>query len=677
MFAGVGKGTRLLAVGVPTNVDGTDADVDKHGSIEITADTKKITFTLSALTTDTVGGVSFTVDGESIPWGAYVLDGEDVPYFWVPSYEGEIEGTFKIGGFTSVAGGVPDDGDLFNTTGLFGALSAVGSTTIIQAIGTPADDPVTGKFVPPLAVGGEVKEIGIAGGELAIGFELATDVISTLTAGFSTLWFDVPIQAFTAGSEAAGRGHVWHIVNGLAAVWDMGAAKDSAGENLLLYTGEPYYVSASGDDDNNNGMTEDKPFATLAKAYAAAKDNPLCREIIVLTDLADSAIVMIDGSGAANTNVITIKGKTGAETLTRSSGTNASVIQIQSGAKVSFRRITVDGKYSDPVYNRGLFVTGAGTEVTIGTKAAISGKLIRYSNGGGVYVTGGARLTMTGGKISDSTVNTDDWDEINYGGGVYVVSGGSFTMSGGEISNNTVSGEWTGYGGGVAVGSGGSFTMSGGEISNNAIGWAYYGGGVAVVNGGSFTMEGGKISDNTTANNGKGGGVAVVNGGSWFTMEGGEISDNTAKNSGGGVAVGSGGGFTMEGGKISHNTAWNGGGVNMEYGNSWFTMEGGEISDNTANSDANGGGGVMVFTASTFTMHNGKISGNTPGYGGGVAMWNATFTMWGGVIYGNEKSTANNGGVAFYKANSTAQWNQNKDGVLVNLDTTNDTLDLQ
>jgi hypothetical protein len=62
-------------------------------------------------------------------------------------------------------------------------------------------------------------------------------VTSNLTKGFSTLWFDVPIQAFTAGSAAAGRGHVWHIVNGLAAVWDMGAAKDSAGENLLLYTG--------------------------------------------------------------------------------------------------------------------------------------------------------------------------------------------------------------------------------------------------------------------------------------------------------------------------------------------------------------------------------------------------------------------------------------------------------
>jgi hypothetical protein len=155
MFAGVGEGTRLLAVGVPTEVDGSDADVDKHGSIEITANIKKITFTLSALTTDIISGASFTVDGESIPGGVYTLDGEDVPYFWVPSDEGEIGGTFKIGGF-GVAGGVPDAADLFATPGLFGVVGA--TSNIIQAVGIAEGN------IPPLAVGEEVTGMGIAGG---------------------------------------------------------------------------------------------------------------------------------------------------------------------------------------------------------------------------------------------------------------------------------------------------------------------------------------------------------------------------------------------------------------------------------------------------------------------------------------------------------------------------------
>jgi hypothetical protein len=248
-------------------------------------------------------------------------------------------------------------------------------------------------------------------------------------------------------------------------------------------------------------MTEDKPFATLAKAYAAAMGNSLCREIIVLTNLEASGFVTLDATGGVNTNVITIKGKTGAETLTRSSGKNDSVIKIQGGAKVSFKRITVDGKqwieaenkYSDAVYNRGLLITGDGTKVTIGADAVISGKLTSDS-GGGVLVKSKAQLTMTGGEISGSSIDS----YLYYGGGVYVNLVSTFTMSGGKISGNTV-----GWGGGVYVNLVSTFTMSGGEISGNKAGT---GGGV-FVNSGTFKMTGGEIRGNTAAFNYYGGGV--------------------------------------------------------------------------------------------------------------------------------------------------------------------------
>jgi hypothetical protein len=220
MFAGVAAGTKLLAVGVPTSVDGSATDVNGQGSIEITKNTKKITFTLRALTTDIKRG-SLTIEGESaptpgalsfkIPTGtspdtASAVDSENPPYFAVPMDDDEIAGTFRIGGFNDGAAvGVPDEDDLFEATGLFGALDAAGSTKIIQAIGVSGYDAETKTLITPVTVSGKVNTIGIDGGVLAIGFELATNV-SSLVEGFSKIWFDVPIQAFTAGSAEVGAG---------------------------------------------------------------------------------------------------------------------------------------------------------------------------------------------------------------------------------------------------------------------------------------------------------------------------------------------------------------------------------------------------------------------------------------------------------------------------------------
>jgi hypothetical protein len=551
MFAGVALGTKLLAVGVPTGVNGTGAQPGGDGSITIEADTTRLTFTLSALTADIKAG-DLTLEGKNepspavltfqIPTGAglsqtaYAVDSKNPPYFTITGGADGIAGAFSIGGFNDGSDppatpvGVPDDPNLFEmTTGLFGVLDSAPSTKIIQAIGVTGYDAVTGAVIKPVEVSAKVNTIGIDGGVLAIGFELATNE-SSLNEGFSKLWFDVPIQAFNdSGAVEAGRGSKWHIVNGLEAVYDEG--EDSMGRNILLYAKlvKKYYVSAAG-DDLWDGKTPETAFRTLMKAYTAAKGNVNCERIVVLTDIAEAGLVTFDGSNAVNTNMITIEGAIGAEKLTRNDGTNDSVIQIEDGAKIAFKRIKVDGKYSDPVYNRGLYVTGTGTEVTLGDGAVISGSLTgSVNNGGGVQVAGGARLTMTGGKISDS--------KVTYAGaGVYMEGSGSdFTMTGGKISGNTA-GSYSGGGGGVYVYSG-AFTMIGGEISGNTtIG---SGGGVFVYSGGTFEMTGGEISGNTAAD--IGGGVYMAGA---FTMHNGVVSGNTASNRGGGVFVGITGTFT-------------------------------------------------------------------------------------------------------------------------------------
>jgi hypothetical protein len=677
MFAGVVKETRLLAVGVPTSEDGTGTPPDGHGSIEITATTKHITFTLSALSADITSGGSFQLAvGANAAEGTYALDGEDVPYFHVPVDEAGIAGTFRIGGFTVGAVGVPNDADLFNAAGLFGVLDAAGSATIIQAIGTSSYDPFTGKLVPPMKVDGEVNTIGIDGGVLAIGFELATNV-NSLTAGFSRMRFDVPIQAFTAGSAAAGRGSVWHIVNGLEAAWDLGG--DSVGENILLYTGDTYYVSDDIGSDTYHGMTEANPFKTLQKAAEAAMGNSLCKNIVVLTNLEVPATVAIDATGGVNTNVVTIRGKTSGETVTKANGGNESVIRIAGGAKITFKDITIDGKQTatpTAAWNRGLLVTGAGTAVTLGAGATISGAVAAASDyyGGGVQVADSAWLTISGGKISGSRL----------GSGVYVTGTDSkVVMKDGEISDNTTTNtNAKSSGGGVYVASG-TFEMSGGEISYNTTASSNGGGGVYMASG-TFTMSGGKIINNTASyttstyiTNSRGGGVYVVSG--TFTMSDGEIINNTTNstNGGGGVSVAS-GTFTMSGGKIINNTTSastnartnaSGGGVsvvpNPTTAVAKFIMEGGEISGHTRD-------GVRVASKGEFTMSGGTISGNASGVyvtgdGSKFDMTNGTisghtvtgvtvenkgvFTMDNGTISGN---TAGSGGVLMTWTNPNA-----------------------
>ncbi|MCL2577839.1 MAG: hypothetical protein FWE27_07300 [Defluviitaleaceae bacterium] len=109
------------------------------------------------------------------------------------------------------------------------------------------------------------------------------------------------------------------------------------------------------------------------------------------------------------------------------------------------------------------------------------------TDGGGVYTSRNALLTMDGGLISKNTVSH------GFGGGIFI-SGGAFEMEGGNISSNITKGNLIryGYGGGVYINPNGSFVMKNGRIYNNE---ARLGGGVS--NNGSFTMYNGKFTDNT------------------------------------------------------------------------------------------------------------------------------------------------------------------------------------
>ena len=185
------------------------------------------------------------------------------------------------------------------------------------------------------------------------------------------------------------------------------------------------------------------------------------------------------------------------------------------GGKISENTSSIDGEGGGVYVKDGTF--------TIKNDALIS-KNTSCGNGGGVFAEGG-NITINDGSISENIFSNDR----SGGGGIYLTGTAKLTMTDGKISGNHPKGETSSdtFGGGVYIsGESSIFTMTGGEISGNS---AYYGGGVAII--GKFSMSGGTIGGETedlacTAEKGGGVYVAYYNGtesATTFEMSGGAV----------------------------------------------------------------------------------------------------------------------------------------------------------
>lgn len=231
---------------------------------------------------------------------------------------------------------------------------------------------------------------------------------------------------------------------------------------------------------------------------------------------------------------------------------SGSVIKVESGGNLTIADSTPNKEHKfNPNYTDmwgcGLWKLDkdTGTEIVSGGVITGGGGNFAHSDGGGVLVNVGGKLTMTGGSIVGCSA-------VGLGGGVHLAYDSSigksstFTMTGGSIIGCAAK-----NGGGVSVSPGCTFTMgSGSEIRNcnaqsggggvdisalwnsNIIGYfimnggtirtctGLYGGGV--YNSGSFIMLSGTIKDSISTQDASSGGVWNDN---QFTMTGGTIGD--------------------------------------------------------------------------------------------------------------------------------------------------------
>jgi hypothetical protein len=283
-----------------------------------------------------------------------------------------------------------------------------------------------------------------------------------------------------------------------------------------------YVNAATGDDDEPDyyhGMTEDRPYKTLAKAVNRASGLSGVDHIFVTGELNNASestsnlntdtgsVITINGTGGKK---ITVTGTGSGATLRGTSGKR--VLSVTGGAKLAFENITVTGGSNPTTYNGnggGIYIAGSSTVKFSG--GSITGNTAVA--GGGVYVEGpvNSEFDFMGGTISNNTAtgNSTTLATMGGGGGVYVKDNALFWLAGGTVSNNTAT---RGAGGGVLV-NGDSmedgFVMSGGTISNNRAPGGFYphGGGGVYLAWGTFSMLGGSITGNYS--NRQGGGVFV------------------------------------------------------------------------------------------------------------------------------------------------------------------------
>ena len=455
------------------------------------------------------------------------------------------------------------------------------------------------------------------------------------------------------------------------------AFADGAEGETSVSDGTHIYVSSGGSDDSGNG-TQEKPYATLAKAAQVVNDGTGENFTVhVMSDLTSEKCARF-----YNKNVTIVGEGTTAPVVTRGdnfetlddnarSWYNPAMIEIQTSeapASLTLKNIIFDdaGKHMGTVFAQAISGEGNKDNTKYVQDAIVASnatqectitldegaELRNYGGMSAVRVTDKAGLVMkSGSKIEDTAIS-----ERKSGKSAIWLQGGSFIMNegaqitkiaglnviyadgttditteitiNGEISYNDTKGNH------ILQTDSNTNTNIGasGNIHHNMV---HYGAVYLNDKNEHLTIYG-KVNNNYSDD--RGGGVVVSNNGdvnkNVIVYPGAEICNNISKKTGGGIMV-SCGTLTMKGGKISGNISKEeGGGVYVRKGGH-FTMEDGEISDNKS---ASFGGGI-AFTASDYSG------------------WAPYADLKGGSIINN----AMNAEVKFDLLNSTAEGGESND----------------
>ena len=346
-------------------------------------------------------------------------------------------------------------------------------------------------------------------------------------------------------------------------------------ENNTTSVYKAIYLAPFYGDDQNDGLTDDKPVKTFAKAKELAKADKNINTIYV-----DGNIIVdtVEEFSLEGTKAI----------LKRNPKHKGYLFWIRKGS-TTFKNIKIDGNYENATIENSLVYVDNGASLNIEEGAILQNNHIkadsRFKNGGAIY-SKEAVINMKNGIIQNN--------KAQYGSAVHL-NNSNLNMTGGTIQNNESS-----LGGSVYIFKG-KINLSGGKIQSNK---AKFGAGIYLYKGANINMTGGIIQDNE-AN--RGGGIYLNE--SNMNMSNGEITKNLAKDDikdgkklqdsiGGGICIDNNSTLNLsDKAIISYNSSERlGGGISVGIFPSnksinTLNMQGGLI---TKNSSQTSGGGIYV-----------------------------------------------------------------------------------
>ncbi len=459
--------------------------------------------------------------------------------------------------------------------------------------------------------------IGASRGQHAADF----DPIDALAAFTLSGWFKLPDTA----TESIGRQDAL-IENGTISVLDdpggyrlRGGAVANSG-TLELRVNRDFSIESSA------AYTEIGEFVYFAVSYDGSGGTGNVKfykgtttETVTLVDtLTLNAGVVLDEAiplslGVTQTSGLTVNPFNGLLDNVRIDSSIVSLAQLEA------RRLVDLGLTPAATGNPG---NGGGLHVTGIARVVINGGTVKNnfaaSEGGGLWNQAGSTLAVRNGSIiSDNIARGDAAD--NGGGGIFN-NGGTLIVMRSEISNNTANGS-AGSGGGV-FSTAGAVSILNSRVDGNSANRA--GGGVELIDG-SLNIRSSSLSNNVTgpvgfAAPGNGGGLHVSGNEADVNVLFSQVIGNFAAREGGGLWNQAGStmnvvGSTIQGNTASGDAADDGGGGIFNNGGTVNVLRS-EISGNSANGAAGSGGGVFS-TAGMVQITNTHIEDNTANRAGG------------------------------------------------------------
>jgi len=313
----------------------------------------------------------------------------------------------------------------------------------------------------------------------------------------------------------------------------------------LIELGSDLYVSSSGNDTTGTG-SKTNPYATLQKAYNAAKND---RTIYIMDDI--TVDEMVEFSEDKKVTITSYSETNEINSIIRGSSVTSKMINITSGTLVT-NNIIFDGNNVEST-NPLISIRNDNVEVTLdsGTtiKDCVNTKTSHslYENSAGVDVILGAELIING-----ATIKNNQTSSVQGGGGIFT-AGSSLIINDGEFTDNEAPR------GGFIRAIGGEVTINDGIISNNSS--TVLGGAIYINNRDSslnypiskaatITINGGEITENSSGTGG-----AIYSKAETFFLKGGLIEGNKASSSAGGISVDTAGTIDVSGGTVNNNTA--------------------------------------------------------------------------------------------------------------------------